>query len=245
MTSRHGKAPRVDRKIHTASHFPGVSLARITSPSELPRIPRFVVLEGVNGAGKSTLQRRLQAELVRSGLEVTMTHEPGATPIGKEIRSLLLGDRAPHRDPLTELLLFTADRAEHVRSVIRPALARGAHVLCDRYFYSTIAFQGYGRGLDRAVIQQLTNIAVGETLPDLVILLNLDPASGLRRTRGRVDSDAFEREELAFHERLHAGFLTLADDRPERFLVVDAMQSADAVFESVQPFVCPRSGAAR
>jgi len=214
-------------------------LALLTSPTQLPRPPRFVVLEGVNGAGKSTLQRSLREHLVAHGEEVVTTYEPGATPLGTKLRELLLGSAAPARDPLTELLLFTADRAEHVRSVIRPALARKARVLCDRYFYSTLAFQGYGRGVDRALIEQLTTIAVGDTIPDLVILLNLDPVEGLKRTQGRSGSDSFEREALAFHERLHSGFLALAKERAERFLVVDAARSPQDVLSTVLPYLRP------
>ena len=203
---------------------------------ELPK--GFIVLEGVNGAGKSSLLTRLKAFTASLGFEVLTSFEPGATPLGKDLRRALLEGTAGKVAPLTELLLFAADRHEHVEKVIRPALAAGKIVLCDRFLYSTIAFQGYGRGLDRNVIDQLNGLAAGQTLPDLVLLLDLDAKEGLRRTKSRSSStspsapDSFEAEQLSFHEALRKGFLEIARERPEPFVILEAAKSADEVFEA-------------
>ena len=198
----------------------------------------FVVLEGVNGAGKSTLQSRLADYVKKAGLEVVSTFEPGSTELGRELRRILLENAAGKLDPVTELFLFCADRREHVTRVILPALAAGKFVLSDRYFYSTTAFQGYGRQLPLSVIAGLHPLAVRDLYPDLVILLDLLPEVGLARNRERdtcmperSNGDSFEREMLDFHERLRRGFLEMAEQRPEPFLVIDASQSQERVFE--------------
>ncbi len=200
----------------------------------------FVVLEGVNGAGKSTLRDRLQAFLVEKVQRVVCTFEPGATSQGKELRKALLSHSAGKLAPLSELFLFAADRHEHVTQIIDPAIKRGEFVLCDRYLYSTLVFQGYGRGLDLAAINTLNDLAVCGTLPDLVLLLDLDPLEGLARTKARASAgtknsgptteDAFEREHADFQHRLRDGFLKIAKERPEPFIVIDASLSADEVF---------------
>jgi dTMP kinase len=197
----------------------------------------FLVLEGVNGAGKSTLLKRLKAYAESLGFEVLTTFEPGATPQGKELRRILLEGAPSKVAPLSELFLFAADRHEHVQQVINPALASRKLVLCDRYLYSTLAFQGYGRGLNRSTINQLNSLAVGQTLPDLVLLLDLDAKEGLRRTKTRAGSsaatvDSFEAEELSFHEALRKGFLEIAKEREEPFLILDAAKSPDQVYET-------------
>lgn len=197
----------------------------------------FVVLEGVNGAGKSTLLKRLKTYTESLGFETITTFEPGATPQGKELRRMLLEGKPSKVAPLSELFLFAADRHEHVQQIVRPALSKGKVVLCDRFLYSTLAFQGYGRGLDRGVINHLNNLAVGDTLPDLVLLLDLDAKEGLRRTKGRSETgpataDSFEAEELSFHEALRKGFLEIAKERSEPFLILDAAQPPDLVYET-------------
>jgi dTMP kinase len=191
----------------------------------------FLVVEGVNGAGKSTVINAINQHLIQSGIDVVKTFEPGDTQLGKELRRLLLNAPEIKRHSTAELLLFGADRSEHVDTVIKPALDKKHFVLSDRYLYSTIAFQGYGRGLSLDLINQVNSIAVRDTLPDLVILLDLDPEEGLRRTKGRLNTqkDSFEQEELAFHHRLRNGFKVLAEDRTEPFLIIDAGQSAKEV----------------
>lgn len=193
----------------------------------------FIVLEGVNGAGKSTLQRRLAESLRAAGKEVVSTFEPGDTPLGKTLRTLLLTPEAEKKSHLAELFLFAADRAEHVAKVINPSLEKGIWVISDRYTYSLAAFQGYGRGLDLNIIHKVNEIATAGRVPDLVILLDLPVEEGLRRTKGRGGEDAFEDELVQFHERIRSGFLEMARTAPEPFLLVDATKSADEVFNAV------------
>ena len=197
----------------------------------------FIVLEGVNGAGKTTLQKAIASFLASHGVDVVTTREPGATPAGQAIRSLVLSPREDKLSAEAELLLFAADRAEHVAKLIRPTLARGAAVISDRYLYSTVAFQGYGRGLNRQTIDSLNTIASGDTLPDFVILLDLDAQTGLARTQGRaaLDSDAMENEAIDFHNRIRMGFLEIAERSSVPFIVIDASQAPDAMFAELRP----------
>lgn len=197
----------------------------------------FIVLEGVNGAGKSSLGARIARYSEEAGAPTVMTREPGATALGRAIRSIVVegdGDISP----LSELLLFAADRAEHVTKVIRPALERGDLVVCDRYHYSTLAFQGFGRGLDHRIVTLLNNLAIGRVEPDLVMLLDLPPEEGLARNRaGSPERDSFEGEDMAFHERIREGFLAIAEEASAPFLVIDAMKTPDEVFAEVKPFL--------
>lgn len=206
----------------------------VTLDTFAPENPQgFIVIDGVNGAGKSTVIAAVDEHLKKLGYPIVKTHEPGGTPLGKELRRLLLNSPDIERHSTAELLLFGADRSEHVDAVIRPALARGEIVLCDRYLYSSVAFQGYGRGLDLDLIDQVNEIAIKGMLPDLVLLLDIDAEEGLRRTRSRAAgapaTDAFELETIEFHNRIRNGFLTLARERTESFLVIDAAESVDRV----------------
>lgn len=195
----------------------------------------LVVLEGVNGAGKSTLQKKLVSYLRDKGIAALSTFEPGDSPIGKHLRQILLEHKEEALSPYAEVFLFSADRREHVEKVLRPALRQKRFILCDRYFYSTMAFQGYGRRLDLEKVDQICRIAVDNLFPDLVVLLDLDPDQGLLRNRRCAElqgesQDAFEEEELAFHARLRDGFLEMARHRPEPFLVIDAAKGVEQVF---------------
>lgn len=206
------------------------------------RAQGFLVIEGVNGAGKTTLQSKIAEFATSQGRSVVTTREPGGTALGSKIRELSCGARVGVPIcPLSEALLFSVDRAQHVHELIRPALKNRKLVVSDRYHYSTLAFQGYGRGFDLKTLENLCHLAIQDMLPDLVILLDLDPALGLRRnleTAGKgAAADSFEREDLTFHERLRKGFLNLAESCPEPFLVIDAAQSADAVWETAKPAI--------
>jgi dTMP kinase len=200
----------------------------------LKHLPAFIVLDGVNGAGKSTLQAKLQALFAEHGKEVHTTREPGATEIGKSIRELVLGSKNSPPSPEAELLLFGADRAEHVSKVIRPKLAAGISVLSDRYYYSTVAFQGYGRGMNLETIAKINGIAIQGLLPSLLVLLDLDPTIGLKRKSGATEHDRFEHEALAFQQRMREGFIETARAVTEPCLVIDATAGADAVFNQVK-----------
>jgi dTMP kinase len=199
-----------------------------------PRATRglFVVFEGGEGAGKSTQVRQLAEALRRCGRDVVVTREPGATEAGAQIRRMLLdGDALA---PRAEALLYAADRAHHVATVVRPALARGAVVVSDRYVDSSLAYQGAGRTLPVAEVAWLSAWATGGLKPDLTILLDLDPSVGLRRaeSRGR-GADRLESESLAFHERVRFAFLDLAATEAGRYLVVDAEREPEKVADVV------------
>lgn len=202
----------------------------------------FIVLEGINGAGKTTLQNRLADYLEKKNFQVVKTREPGGSPqLGKPVRALLLETQEHKISSLAELFLFSADRADHVEKVIQPALAQKKIVLCDRFFYSSIAFQGYGRGIDRTLIEHVSEIAVAKQFADLVLLLDLDPDVGLARSAGREKSagsaaqqDNFEQEPAAFQKRIREGFLALAKERPEPFLVLNAAAGPDEIFNQAK-----------
>jgi dTMP kinase len=179
---------------------------------------RLIAFEGVEGAGKSTQLELLRRQLEGRGREVVVTREPGGTPVGERVRALLL-DPEVEIYPRTEALLFAAARAELVERVIRPALERGAVVLCDRYLDSSLAYQGGARGLGRGPVEEVNRLATGGLLPDLVVLLDLDPADGLRRRQG--DRDRIEAQDLDFHRRVREAFRALAAADPNRFAVVD------------------------
>lgn len=209
----------------------------------------FVTFEGVEGAGKSSQLSTLAARLLGEGVAVALLHEPGSTQVGDHLRELLLKAVDVPLLGVTELFLYLAARAQLSNEVIKGALAAGHVVLCDRFVDSTVAYQGYGRGLDPALIDQLNRLATDGVWPNLTVLLDLDPAVGLARsTAGRQDRDRFERESLAFHQRVREGYLVLARGEPGRFLVLDAAQDpdaiADAVWKGVEPYL-RRAGAGR
>jgi len=208
----------------------------VTGP-DVTREPRFVVFEGGEGSGKSTQCALLADRLRFAGHDVVVTREPGATPLGAEIRTLLLGTDGPAVDPRAEALLYAADRAQHVAEVVRPALDRGAVVISDRYVDSSIAYQGAGRSLDIVQVATVSRWATGGLVPGMTIVLDIEPAAGLVRA-GRVEApDRLESEPLAFHERVRAGFLALAAAAPARYAVVDATGEPDAVAAEVARIV--------
>ena len=207
------------------------------SPS---RAPQFIVLDGVNGAGKTTLQKRIADYLSSHDLKVRITREPGGSKIGQAIRSLVLESKKGTLSERAEMFLFAADRAQHVDEIIRPACAAGEVVICDRYFYSSLVFQGYGRGLDVEQIWKINEIAINGCLPDLVFILDLDPKLGLTRNKHQNSSseskgpDAFEEEDLAFHTRIREGFLNIAKSRSERFVILDASKNPEEVWSEAR-----------
>ena len=178
---------------------------------------RFITFEGVEGCGKSTQMSLLRAWMEEAGLPVLATREPGGTEVGEGIRELLLAPRDEGLDAGAELLLYEADRAQHVSEVIRPALEAGAHVLCDRFFDSTTAYQAFGRGLDEEMVLELNRMASGGLVPDLTLLFSVPLEEGLSRARGESAGDRLEGESLAFHRRVQAGFEALAEREPGRF----------------------------
>ena len=190
----------------------------------------FITFEGGEGSGKSVQSRALYRHLVRSQKPVILLHEPGGTRLGKSISYWLKWSRKTGISPLAELLLFNASRANLVHEVIKPALRDGKIVICDRFADSTIAYQGYGRGLDLDMVKSACDIAMQDIRPDLTILMDVPVTEGLaRKARMKAEGDRFEKSEVAFHERVHEGYLKMAKDEPERWLVVDGLQSREKI----------------
>ncbi|WP_375388563.1 dTMP kinase [uncultured Amnibacterium sp.] len=197
----------------------------------------FLTLEGGDAAGKTTQAVALERWLTGLGRTVVRTREPGGTPLGQTVRDLVLhGD---HVAPRAEALLYAADRAQHVASVVRPALERGDVVIQDRYLDSSVAYQGAGRVLDPEEVRGLSTWATEGLLPDLTVLLDLDPASARDRRSGRAAEDRLESEQDEFHSRVRDAFLALAAAEPRRFLVVDADRPAEAIAADIRRAVQP------
>jgi len=191
----------------------------------------LISVEGVEGSGKSTHCRLLGQWLTARGLEVVLTSEPDGTPLGSAIRRLFEQDGMPPT-PLTQTFLFMAARQQHIAEVIRPALARGAVVVSDRYADATLAYQGFGGGMELETIRDLNALATGGVMPDLTILLDLDPAEGIRRISDRP-LDAFEKMDMGFHRRVREGYLEIAHAEKNRVVVLSAAQPKDALHAAV------------
>lgn len=205
----------------------------------------FITFEGIEGCGKSTQVERLAKRLAKAGREVITLREPGGTTIGEAIRIVV--KHPPGDEPIspdTELLLMNASRAQLVQQSIRPALAKGTVVVCDRFYDSSLAYQSYGRGLDLAKVQQAIDLAVGGTKPSLTLLLDISLSVSQARVSGRQQStgerqDQFDESGAKFFERVHAGFHALAKEEPGRYQVIDGAQPPDAVDQAVWDCVSP------
>lgn len=204
----------------------------------------FITFEGPEGSGKTSQAEQLAGYLEEKGHEVVLTYEPGATLVSKEIRKILLDPSSPQIDSRTELLLFAADRAQHVSEIIKEALIKNKVVLCCRYVDSTIAYQGYGRNIDLNLIQELNEIATGGLMPDLTVLLDLDVSLGLDRAirirkeeSAPGDSDRMESQRIQFHEQVRKGFLSIANDNPDRVKVLDSSVPFEDVQNSIRSIV--------
>jgi dTMP kinase len=201
---------------------------------------RFVTFEGGDGTGKTTQINALENYLTRHGRVPLVTREPGGTSLGRLIRRLLVEVGDQDIASSTELFLYLADRAQHVSEIIRPAITGGKIVLCDRFTDSTLAYQGYGRGIELGLLRRLNEIADQGTRPDLTFLLDCPVALGLSRTSkrqgdaGQPREDRFEREKIEFHEKIRSGFLEIARAEPTRFRVIDAARGIDEVWRDIQ-----------
>lgn len=191
----------------------------------------FITLEGLDGCGKSLQTNRLFEFLQKSGREAILLHEPGSTPLGEEISRLVKWHEAEHLSPITELFLFNASRAQLIQDTIKPALAEKKNVIVDRFTDSTLVYQGYGRGLDLEMIRQVNDIALQGCQPDVSILLDI-PVE-IAATRRKKTSDRFESEDFAFHRKVRSGYLELAENEPERWIVIDGTLETGLITEII------------
>jgi dTMP kinase len=200
----------------------------------------FITFEGGEGSGKSSQAEELRRWLSTQGIPAILTHEPGGTELGEKISDLVKWAQNTDISPMTELLLFNASRAQHVKGVIRPALYEGKAVICDRFDDSTTAYQSYGRGLDLEMVKSINDTATGGLRPNLTVLLDISVEDGLAR-KSDEKLDRFEQETIDFHRKVREGYLKLADEEPYRWLVIDAMQSRESIseliFERVQSLI--------
>lgn len=199
---------------------------------------KLITFEGLDGSGKTTQIKKLSALLEEKDFSVIETLEPGDNSIGDILRDLILNPNktiAPH----AELFLYLADRAQHTAEIIAPALEEGKIVISDRFADATLAYQGYGRGIDIPLIEKMNNFATSDIKPDLTILLDITPKDGQTRMAGRKnaeykDGDRIEQEKIDFHQRLYDGYHTIAKNEPERFLIIDAMLSIEEIFAQIK-----------
>jgi dTMP kinase len=204
----------------------------------------FITFEGIEGSGKTTQIELLMPVLEAKGYDCVFTREPGATKIGRKIRAILLDAAHTAMLPLTELLLYEADRVQHIHEVIKPALAANKVVVSDRFFDATTVYQGYARGYDLELIQQIHWIVLGDLRPDLSVVLDLPVDLGLKRAWQRINAesrdlpeDRFEKETITFHEKVRQGYLTLGRLEPQRFRVIDANRNEQAVHKEIAEIV--------
>ena len=202
----------------------------------------FISFEGIDGSGKTTQLDRLRGSLTRQGHSVVVAQEPGGTRVGLEIRKLLLNAANTDLQPVPELLLYFASRAQNIQEVIRPALEAGRIVLADRFTDATAAYQGYGRELGLDTVRAVEKVACGDLKPDLTLLLDVDPAIGVRRALQRnadqpIDESRMEQEAAAFYERVRYGYLELSRTEPQRIRLIDARDSIDKAGEAIEKTV--------
>ncbi|MDH3358980.1 MAG: dTMP kinase [Desulfobacteraceae bacterium] len=200
----------------------------------------FISFEGIEGSGKTTHAKHTVRFLQDKGHDCVITREPGGTRIGEKIRAILLDPLSKDMDPLTELLLYTADRAQHIKEYILPLLSDGKMVLCDRYYDATMAYQGFARGLDIGLIEKMHKLLFENLKPDITLLLDLPPEIGLERAWKQIkkgtrtgEETRFEEETLSFHKQVRSGYLELASLEPERFRIIDASKKEDEVQEEI------------
>ncbi|MBN2418332.1 MAG: dTMP kinase [Deltaproteobacteria bacterium] len=200
----------------------------------------FITFEGIEGCGKTTQANLLVEYLKKNNIPCIKTLEPGGTDIGQDIRKILLDSKNTHLAPLTELILYAADRAQHVSQIIGPALDQGKWVICDRFFDATVAYQGFGRGMNMELIDFLNLQATAGVSPDLTILMDCPEDIGLKRALDRnkiqnlEDQGRFEKEKIEFHRKVRGGYLKIAEKSRERFRIIDASRSVDEVKQEIE-----------
>jgi dTMP kinase len=197
----------------------------------------FITLEGPDGSGKSTQSKLLAEKVSALGLDVLLTREPGGSAIGDQIRQVLFTLDNTSMHPKTEFLLFSASRAQHVNEVIRPHLDRGGVVISDRYFHSSLAYQGYGHQLNLEKLQEITTFATGDLLPDLILLLDLPVMEGLQRRKREGDWNRLDAYQEEFHQRVREGYLSMAASDPERWVIIDAVPPVEEIQSNLQQVI--------
>ena len=200
----------------------------------------LITFEGIEGCGKSTQAKLLHEFFLANGRDAVLTREPGWGHMGNLIRALILDERELELDPVAELCLFCADRAQHVKDFIVPALKDGKLVICDRYFDSTVVYQGYGRKLDMRFVNKIAKASTLGTIPELTLLLNLPVRKGLARLKGRGDLTKMDSEPLEFHEMIRQGYMVLARREPERIIKINADREAGLIHEDIKSTVLGR-----
>lgn len=206
-------------------------------------MPLFISFEGVEGSGKTTQIRRLERYLIRKGIPCKVTREPGGPPISEKVRKILLNPDHQEMAPLSELLLYEAARAQHLKDVIEPILKKGGVVLCDRFSDATIAYQGFGRKLDLELIRRLNQLATQGRKPDVTFLLDCPSGLGLKRAvqrnqrQRKTKEERFEREKIQFHQRVRRGYRWIAKEEPHRVKVIDTREGVDKSFEKIRRIV--------
>lgn len=200
----------------------------------------FITLEGIEGSGKTTQMKNIVSFLEKRGTQCITTREPGGTFIGEKIRAILLSPENKELHPMSELLLYMADRAQHLHTLVKPSLSKGVTVLCDRYFDATLVYQGYARGIDIGLIEKMHQLLLEDFKPNITFLLDLPPQVGLGRAWQQLENGSrvgaesrFEEETLTFHEKVRSGYLELARREPDRFQIIDAAQNQEHVRTSI------------
>jgi dTMP kinase len=203
----------------------------------------FITFEGVEGSGKTTQIGRLKRYLAKRGIPCKVTREPGGCPIGERVRKILLNPNHQEMTPLSELLLYEASRAQHMKEVIKPLLKKGGVILCDRFSDASIAYQGYGRKVDLKLVERLNRLSSQGVKPDLTLLLDCPSDVGIKRALQRNEAlkkekeDRFEREKFQFHQRVRRGYLSIAKKEPDRVKVIDTREGEEKVFEKIRRIV--------
>ena len=195
---------------------------------------RFITVAGTDGCGKTTQIRNIIEHLTSLGCKVILTREPGGTRISESIRSIILDPSFTEMHSITELMLYSAARAQLVEQVIKPAIAKSETVICDRYVDSFYAYQGYGRGLDMDMLRRITSLAIDGMMPDITFFFDLDPEIGLKRRINAANGDRIENEQMEFHRKVYHGYKQLAKENPGRIKTIDASRSVDEVWQDVR-----------
>ncbi|MES2677149.1 MAG: dTMP kinase [Pseudomonadota bacterium] len=198
---------------------------------------KFITFEGIEGSGKSTQVKLLHQYFLEKNIAAILTREPGGSKVAEEIRGLLINGEIDKMDGICETLLNFAARRDHVEKLIKPALAKGEIVICDRFFDSTIAYQSFGQNVDLEIIKNVQNAAIGEFAPDLTFLIDVEVEVAFERIKTRADNNRYEKMDKNFHQKVRKGFLEITKNNPQRIVLIDGNQSANAIQDIIRPYL--------